>query len=62
MVNFDTSLTLELTHGESLFVAEALHFYIRDLWFRNDELGDDDNIAIARKLIPKFKIKVKEVE
>jgi hypothetical protein len=60
--------TVELTHGESLFVAQALQFYKENLVWKigvNNylEISDDEvdaQIEVAGKIIPKFEIKVKE--
>lgn len=61
--------TVEITHGESLFIAQALQFYKENLVWKigvNNylEISDDEvdaQIEVAGKIIPKFEIKVKEV-
>ena len=63
--------TVELTHGESFFVAQAIQFYKErlvsegwayhlawDLEIHDSEV--DAQIKVADKIIPKFEIKVKE--
>ena len=62
--------TVELTHGESLFIAQALQFYKEHLsrrlmhhigWdLEMSEHEVDAQIKVADKIIPKFEIKVKE--
>jgi hypothetical protein len=61
--------TVEITHGESLFIAQALQFYKENLSWKigaNNDLGIyddevDDQIEVANKIIPKFEVIVKEV-
>ena len=52
--------TVELTHGESLFIAQALQFYKEDLSRRLMHHIGWDQIKVADKIIPKFESKVKE--
>ncbi len=52
--------TVEVTHGESLFIAQALEFY-RDNLTAVDDPGLPygeilAQVEVAKKIIPKFKI------
>ena len=52
--------TIEVTHGESLFIAQALEFY-RDNLTEVDDPGLPygeilAQVEVAKKIIPKFKI------